>query len=103
AERPAVRHGIAGIDCEIEQGELELTRVDLDGTAVVGNRDVDGDIVAERATEHILKLGKPLAEVDDSGGEHLPAREPEELTGEAFAAIGRVRDHVEKTRVLFRR
>src|SRR5262249_48343804 len=103
AERPAVRHGIAGIDCEVEQGELELARVDLDGTALVGNRDLDGDIVAERAAEHILELGKPPAEIDDSGGEHLSAREREQLTGETFAAIGRVRDHVEKTRVLFRR
>jgi hypothetical protein len=87
---------------EIEQGELELARVDLDRAASVGNHDLDGDIVAERAAEHVLELGKLLAEIDDGGGKHLPAREREQLTGETFAAIGRVLNHVEKTRMPFR-
>ncbi len=69
---------------------------------MVGNHDLDGDIVAERAAEHVLELGKPLGQIDHGGSEHLPAREREQLTREALAAIGRVRDHVEQTRVFFR-
>ena len=65
------------------------------------NRDLDGDVAAQRPVEHLLELGKPLREIDHRRGEHLPARECEQLAGEAFAARGRVRDHVEQPRMLF--
>ena len=43
---------------------------------------------------------QPLGEIDHGGGERLPARERQQLAGEAFAAIGGVRDHLEQVDVL---
>ena len=102
AERAAPRHRIAGVHREIEYGEFELARIDLDRAALVRNRDFCGDVVAQRAREHVLEFGEPLAEIDHRGGEHLSARKCEQLPRETFAPASRVHDHVDDPTVLFR-
>src|SRR5262249_14893337 len=82
--------------------ELELARIDLDRAGLVGNHDLSGDVVAQRAIEHVLECGKPLAEIDHGRGEHLPTRKREQLPRETFAAAGRVHDHIDETPMLFR-
>src|SRR5439155_19226423 len=66
-----------------------------------GARDdqVNFDIAAQRAAEHVLELRQPLGEIYHRGGQHLPPREGEQLPREALATLGRIHDHVEVARV----
>ena len=57
-QRAAGRHGVARIDREIDQRELELARVDLDGAALVGNRRLDLDVAAQRTASKSFSSGR---------------------------------------------
>ena len=73
----AVRHGIAGVDGEIEQHLLDLVRVDAD----LAERRVDGrlqeDVLTEDALQHPLDVSDHPAERDDTRLEHLLPAERE--------------------------
>ena len=99
-ERAARRHGVAGIDGEIEQRELELARIDLHGARPPRHADLDLDIAAQRAAEHVLDLGQPFGEIDDARLQRLPPRECQQLPRQAFAALRRGGDRVEQVDLL---
>ena len=62
--------------------------------------NLDLDVAAQRAADHLLDFGQPLGEIDHRRREHLPPRKCEELAGQALAALGGGGDHVEKARLL---
>ena len=82
-----VRHGVAGIDGEIDERGLELRRVDLDEPEPVLGLEIDLDALAERALQELDHPGHEVLQVDDAGLKRLPAREGEEAVGEIGAAL----------------
>ena len=99
-QRAARRHGVARIEGEIEQRQLELAGVDLDRAGPPRHAEPDVDVAAQRAAEHVLDLRQPLGEIDHAGLMHLPPREREQLPGQAFAARRRIGDGVEQLDLL---
>ena len=82
-----VRHGVAGVDGEIDERRLELRRVDLDEPEPVLGLEIDLDALAERALQELDHPGHEVLQVDDAGLKRLPAREGEEAVGEIGAAL----------------
>ena len=55
--RAAVRHGVARIDREVENGVLELAGIDLGVPRIVGDAELHGDTLAQRVPQQVGKIG----------------------------------------------
>ena len=88
AHRAALRHGIARIDAEVHQRDLQLGDVALDRTDIVREIDDQIDVAAHRLAQHLRDLVGALAQIDDVDLQRLAARERQDLPDQLDAAIG---------------
>ena len=87
-ELAALGHGVAGVDHEVHEHLLDLTRVGQ-GQAEVGRERLDElDVFAEDPPEHLLDTRGDLVEVEADGLQHLLAAEGQKLPGQRHRAIG---------------
>ena len=78
----AIGHRIAGVDGEVDEDLLELARVDQHGLQVGGERAVQLDVLAERATQQLLDVAYDVVDIDDLGLDDLTPGEGEQLVGQ---------------------
>ena len=95
-EKAAVRHGVAGIDAEIQQRKFEFARIDARAAGAILRRRSDLDISTQRAFEHLADMRQQVGKIDDNALQRLPAREGQQVTGQVLAAFDCSRDHAER-------
>jgi hypothetical protein len=78
----AFRHGVAGIDGEIEDGGLQLDRIGFDLPQAVGGHDVQSDRLAERATQEIGEAVKERIDAEGFWIKRLLARKHQQALGD---------------------
>ena len=81
-ELAAVRHGVARIDGEIEDADLELVGIGQHPPQPAGQHGLDGDLLAQSAAQQFGHAGDKAAGIDRLGVERLAAREGEQPLGE---------------------
>ena len=87
----ALRHGIAGIEDQIDQRRFELGGIYRDRPYAVVCLDLQFDRAAEPGVEHIAHREDAVAHVDGLGIDALPARERQKLAGQRGPSLrGRV-------------
>ncbi len=89
-EPPAARHGVAGIDGEIEQGRLELAAVGLDLPESVGTDELDLDVLVQRPAQQLIDFRDEPIRIDALGRERLAPREGQQTPGQLGPALGGV-------------
>ena len=72
---PAVRHGVAGIDNEIEDRKLQLVGVGADRGQLQREAHFQFGAAAQRSLEQVRHSGDERRYVDGLEDEFLPARE----------------------------
>src|SRR5262249_43613088 len=95
AQYAAVRHGVAGVDREIQQDLLDLARISQDEHAVIGEVALDLDVLVERGSQQADDLLDRAVEVDGDVLVLAAAREaeqrPRELGGAVTGLLDRLR------------
>ncbi len=84
-EAAAVGHDVPGVHRKIDQGELQLRRVDLDWPQRRIQVDDQSHGLAERTPQHVGHGVEALAQIDSLGRQGLAAREAQQLAGQACA------------------
>src|SRR5262245_63105682 len=92
----AVRHGVPRIDTEIQQCELELSRVNAGTTSTIRSERLYLDISAQGPFEHLAEIRQGFRKVDDFRLQRLAAREGQQLTYQLLAAFDRRGDHLQR-------
>ena len=87
-ELAAVRHGVAGIDREVDDHLLELGDVGLDRPQVAAVHDVERDVLADQPAQQHVEIGQRLAEVEHLRPQRLLAREGQQMPHQARGAVG---------------
>ena len=87
-ELPAVRHGVARIDGEIQQRVLDLAGIDHDHRQLFGEPRLDLDGGAEAAPQQIDHARDERIEIGRLGVQGLPPPEGEQPLGELGAELG---------------
>ena len=82
----AVRHGVAPVDREVQDGVLELARIGEGPPQAAGQHGLDRDRFAERAPQQVGHAGDDAVGVDDLRRQRLLAREGEQPGGEVGGA-----------------
>jgi hypothetical protein len=93
---PALGHGVARVDRQIDQDLLDHPDVGLGVGQPRLRLHLQGDVLAERPPQ---EPGDPVHDLPDRhppGLEHLPAAEDEELPGQARGQLGRVPHRAEQ-------
>ena len=88
-KRAALGHGIAGVDREVDEHLLELSRIDFDLWERRLQRRRQPNLSAHRSREHCLHLHHHAVEVHALDLHHLPPPEGEQLTCECARALRR--------------
>ena len=84
----ALDHRIAGVDHEVEQGQLELIGIDMRRPEVVRECRVDPDERADRAAQHLDHAVDQLRDVHRGRVQVLLPREGEQALRQRGAALG---------------
>ena len=84
---PALRHGVAGVDRQVEQHLLDLARVGSHGAQALLQRRDELDVLADQPSQHLVRVAHDLVQVDDARLEHLLAAEGEELPRQVGRAM----------------
>jgi len=87
-EPAAQRHGVTGVDGEIEENLLKLARVGFDAAERIAETQAEFDVFANQAAKEFAHVGDEFVEVEDFGLENLHAAEGEHLAGEGSGAVG---------------
>ena len=66
-----VRHGFSGVDAQVDQDLLHLRRVDADRTQVGIRPELQFDVFADEAQEHLALVRQCLVKVQDLYPQHL--------------------------------
>jgi hypothetical protein len=91
-QRAASWHGVAGVDDQVHQHLVELTRVGQYRPQVSGERNDQFDVLAKRAAQHFLDRCDDGAEVEDLRADHIAPGEDEHLVGEPGPPFGGLLD-----------
>lgn len=90
----ALRHGIAGIDDEVEHRHLELPGIDLGEPEARPAHEFEFDLLGNRPPQHRLDAGDQLVHVDNLRLQCLSARECEQPVRQFRAALCRLCSHL---------
>jgi hypothetical protein len=93
-EQPAVGHGVAGVDGEVQEGVLELRGIALHHGALRREPRSDDDSLVDAPFEHQHHLAEDLVEVDRGREVLAPPREGEQLPREIARAMGGPEDRL---------
>jgi len=63
----AAGHGVAGVDCQVEDCELELIGIDQCRREIGAPGDGEAGVVAQRPTQQIFDAGEQTAQIDGLG------------------------------------
>ena len=85
----AIRHGVARIDDQVDQGNLKLGDVDFHRPCCDGNMDRQPFTATDAAGEDLAKRCKLLGNVGGGRIDVLATREGQELPGQRRAALRR--------------
>ena len=91
-ELAAARHGVAGVDRQIDEHLVDLAGVGLDAREVRPRHDGQFDVLVEQLAEHQLRVADLRIEVEHLGHADVAAAEGEQLRGEADGAVGSLVD-----------
>jgi hypothetical protein len=69
---------------------LDLSWIDADTGEILAQQDANGDVLSNRADEHVLRVGNQRVEIHDLRLKHLLPAEGEELLGDISAAPHRL-------------
>ena len=94
----AFGHGVAGVDREVEDGVLELVRVDQGVQRRAGQAQVDADRLAQRAREQVRHVVDQRTDLHRGRRERLPAREGEEPPDQLGTAPRRLQRRIDELR-----
>ena len=83
-----MRHRVARVHAEVEQGLVELGRIDRDGAILVGGEGDELEIRAEHAPEHRMRRRDDAVQVDGLAGACLLAAEREQPLGQVAGPLG---------------
>src|ERR1035441_7103952 len=83
----ARRHGIAGIDGEIDENLVHLPGIGENVPQAVGKRRMDLYVLSQQAGKHALGTGHIGVQVEANGLEDLSAAEGQQLAGERSGAL----------------
>ncbi len=70
----AQRHGVTGVDAQVEQGVLQLLRVDADRPLCSQRAILEVDVTAGRAADQVMHVGNQSLHVHRLWHERLLAR-----------------------------
>src|SRR5262249_28457344 len=79
---------------QVDQGELEFARVDLDRPGLGGNTDYESYRIAERARQHVAKGFNALTEKCRCWVKSMAGRKRQKLSRESPPAFGRKLDRL---------
>ena len=96
----SVRHGVAGVEGQIEDRGGELIGIDNRRTNLVVEHGFDLDMLAERPLQQFCGFDDQCVDVGYLRFERLLARECEQMLGEVGAAPGGLVDHSRDRRKL---
>ncbi len=68
-------HGVAGVDAEVHQDLLDLSRIGTDDPQVMTGKEVECDVLTDHASDHLHQVGDHVVQVDIFHLEHLPPAE----------------------------
>ena len=91
-QRPALWHGIARVDHQIDDHLLQLPRVGQHAPQIVGKVGAECDMLADQALEQRRDARHHRVQVDHAGDQHLLAAEGEQLAGERGGTPGGIAD-----------
>src|SRR5437899_8976053 len=81
-EVPAMRHGVARVNCEVEQYLLDLPGISLDPPQLLAEFNLHLSVLSNHAGEHPARLFHHRVEAEHLQALHLLAAECEQLAGE---------------------
>ncbi len=84
---PAVRHGVARVDGEVQYGCLKLRRIDLAWKQVAMPLIADADGVADRASDQLGAFGEDFGKVDRAPPQRLPPRKRQQPLDDPLGAL----------------
>jgi hypothetical protein len=87
-ELAAVGHGIARIDCQIENGRRQQAWVDQCGPCIFRQQRADFDVFAQRRVQQLRRLQHQRINVDFARLQRLLAGKGEQMLGQVGAAFG---------------
>ena len=87
-ELAAIGHGIACIDCQIENGGRELIGIGQRGPCIFRQQRRDFDVSAQRRVQQLRRLQHQRVDIDFNGLQRLLAGKGEEMLGQVGAAFG---------------
>ena len=88
----AGRHGVAGVDGEVDDHLLHLPGVDLHLAQLGVELGDELDVLSQQPLQHLLQPGDHRVEAHHPGLHRLPASEGEELLGEGRRALAGLLD-----------
>src|SRR5437899_5306690 len=88
SELTAERHGVAGVDCEIEEDLLELARIGFDAAEGIAEAQAEFDVFPNQAAKKLAHVRDEFVEIEDFGLKDLHAAESEHLAGKGSGAVG---------------
>ncbi len=103
AQRPAVRHGVARIDHQIQDDLFELPRVGFYPVQLGIQNKRELDVLLDQAAEHFVQIADGLVDIEDHGLDHLLAAEHQQLAGERSRAASGLLDLLEAAAIRVRR
>ena len=89
----AIRHGVARVDAEVQQGVLQLARVDQSWPDSRQAHHFQMDMRADRTADELLHVGDQAVHVRGLGVEGLAPGEGEEAVRQGSGALGRALGH----------
>ena len=94
-EDAAVRHGIAGVDGEVQEHLVNLRRISTNRSQLRCQDRGELDLLSDQPAQHLVRVGDDLVQAQGPRLDRLPAAEGQELAGEVAGALGRAADLLE--------
>jgi hypothetical protein len=98
-DRSSVRHRVAGIDDQVDQGELQFMNIYGHRPDIPADIDRQIDITADGAGQKIPEGGEALAQTDHCRVQWLAPRKGEKLPGQPLAPRRGTLDRLDCTQV----
>ena len=94
-ELAALGHGVAGVDHQVHDDLLDLSRVGLDPAERLPLHGGHLDVLSDHAAEHLVEVREEGVEIQHPGLDHLLPAEREELARQGGGALGRLLDLID--------
>src|SRR5947209_20073971 len=105
SELAALRHGVARVDCQIDNDLLKLSRIRFDAAERVIQHSQKVYVFAYETAQHLVYVCDHAIEVNDLWLKHLLAAEGQKLARQGGCAVARTLnlDHVTANQIVLRK